>query len=247
MKYFPILFLIILSSCKPVSNRQVYIFSAVGASAPLEEIVRQYEDREGIEIAAHYGSSGTLGAQIGRGAQADIFISADKKWIDFLRKKDLLTDSTITALCANRLALIASEKGLISRIEFTEDFNLDYFSGKTIAIGDPNYVPAGKYAKQALESLGWYASLKDRLIFAKDVTAALRYVELGEADIGIVYSTESAKSRRIPEQKLIPAQLHEPIVFYAALTGVAHEQAGKLFQRIVEARSVFERHGFSAL
>lgn len=203
----------------------------VFAAASLTDVMEELKQDQAVEL--NVASSSTLAKQIEAGAPFDIFISANVQWMDELESKGLIREGSRVTLVRNRLAVIRPIGGAAT---------LDKgFAGK-LAVGDPSHVPAGIYAKQALDAMG----LSPQLLPAADVRAALRYVELGEAELGIVYLTDAKASDKVEVVSLIDAALHEPVEYPAALSREASEAGEKLFADLQgdAARAVYEQNGF---
>lgn len=234
-------------SCTNKQDEKVKLFAAAGTMVPCNEICRVLDENHQIQIERNYAASGSLARQIKAGAEADIYISANKQWIDFLNKNNLIIENSITKIAGNKLVVICPiDKDL--EMEFSEQFDIKSTAIKNISIGDPTYVPVGKYSKQVFDSLNWYQQIQDKIILAKDVTSVLHYVELGECDWGIVYYSEALKSKKVKIAYEIPQELYSPIIFYMALTN-EKEQSTKSYQffKSTEAKDIFADNGFTTI
>lgn len=228
------------------ANCTLNLFAAAGTRPVSEELADLFEVADSCRVQRNYAASGTLARQIASGASCDVFISADKPWIDFLIKEDLLEAHAVSPVAYNSLVLIAPADSEVETPRFEPGFDFAaWFSGQ-LAIGDPTSVPVGRYAKMALDSLGWFDKLATRMVLAKDVNAVLRYVELGECDCGIVYYTEAIQSERVKIVAQIPPGLHQEIVFYVAQLKGTSTEAKNLagFFSGEKAQAVFAAHGF---
>jgi molybdate transport system substrate-binding protein len=205
-----------VSTEKATVQSPIKLFAATGARGPSDEICDRFEKETGRKVERNYGSSGTLARQIGEGAPADIFVSANREWIDFLKDKQLLRDDRVEKIAGNTLVFIALQETLTEAPEFRNDFDIRGAIKDKIAMGDPASVPVGKYTKEVFDKLGWTDKLQDKLIMAKDVASVVRYVELGECDFGVVYRSEALQSTKVKIIKEVPAYLHSPIEFFAA-------------------------------
>jgi len=239
--------LVVAGSTFATERAEVTIFVAASAGPAIEEIVRAWRVQGNQTVVSCIaGASSLLATQIIAGASADIFISADHRWMDELEKKKQIDPASRVDLLANSLVII-SPKGqpITLTVEKGEPFAA-MFSGR-LAIGDPAHVPAGTYAQEALVALGWWESVRERLAPAPDVRAALRLVELGETSAGIVYLTDAIGSTKCEVVAKIPEQLHTPIRYPLALTNSARLAAKAFVRHLqgVEARAVFTKHGFS--
>jgi molybdate transport system substrate-binding protein len=247
--YLSIIVLFIFSmSCnnKARQNSSIQLFAAAGTTLPSEEICDLFSQQNQIIVNRNFASSGTLARQIYNGAHSDIFISANKQWIDFLNSKNLLEDKSIQKLANNKLVIICPLKNDSLSIEFDETFDILQTVPNKIALGNPEYVPAGKYSKQVLDSLNWYAVVEKKALMAKDVVSVLKYVELGEVDWGIVYYSEALKSKKVRIVAEIPEVLYSPVVFYISLLKESNLSSSELYDffRDSASLSIFEKYGF---
>jgi molybdate transport system substrate-binding protein len=226
-------------------SNPVAVYAAAGTAGPVRELSDSYTKKTGIQIDNNFASSGTLAKQITNGAEAEIFISANEQWITYLKSNGLLKEGTVQKICSNSLALITQKDSGI-KVELSKNYEFRKINSYIISIGDPGYVPVGKYTKQVFDSLGWFGKLQDNFILAKDVSSVLKYVELGEADLGIVYSTEAALSDKVKILQIIPQTLHEPINFYIAIVKGASAEAENFYRYILgnEGKDLFKRKGF---
>ncbi|MBI2503483.1 MAG: molybdate ABC transporter substrate-binding protein [Candidatus Latescibacteria bacterium] len=223
----------------------VTVFAAASLADALQDLARQFK-QQGLEVRLSLGSSSTLARQIQQGAPADLFFSANPEWVSYLDSLGLIERDTRTDLLGNALVVVAP-KGEGFRVEPRRGFDFaGSFKGR-LAIGDPDHVPAGLYARQALQWLGWWDSLQERLTPAADVRAALAYVERGECAAGIVYATDAGASARVEVIATLPAEAHESIVYpVAAVKGPRSAAARRLLDLLQSpaAGAVFEQCGF---
>ena len=176
---------------------KLIVFAAASLKDALDEVNAAYQREKGQETATSYAASPTLAKQIEAAAPADVFISADLDWMDYLAKKNLIKPETRANLLGNRLVLIAPANSA-AKLGIAPNFPLAQALGNgRLAIADPNGVPAGRYGKAALESLGVWSSVADRLAPAENVRATLALVSRGEAPLGIVYQTDAASSKSV--------------------------------------------------
>ncbi|MCI0651987.1 MAG: molybdate ABC transporter substrate-binding protein [Planctomycetes bacterium] len=233
----------------PARKQFVVVFAAASVADVLRDAGERFKAKSGFDVAFNFGSSSALAKQIKARAYADIFISADRVWMDDLAAAGAIRVETRRDLLANRLVVIApagAEFALDIAKEF--DFAARLPGVRRIAAGDPAHVPAGRYARQALEALGWWEALEPKLVPAQDVRAALRLVEIGEADAGIVYATDAKRSDKVRVVAVFPAALHEPIRYPMALctdSPAAAEFAQ--FLRGDEMSAVFAQAGFEVV
>jgi molybdate transport system substrate-binding protein len=226
----------------------VTVFAAASLTDALGAIGKAYEATHPVRIRASFASSGTLAKQIDAGAPAEIFASADRKWMDMLALHQHIEAGSRYELLGNTLVLIApraSTPGPV--VTFSKDSNFPAsFKGK-LCTGETASVPAGIYAKQALQSLGWWDGLQGRIVGAEDVRSALAFVERGECDFGIVYQTDALISDKVVVAGRFPDNSHAPIIYPIALVPGASPEARDYFRYLQSdaARAVFARYGFA--
>lgn len=218
--------------------------AAASLTDALEEMKPVYEEEHNVKLVINYGSSGKLREQITQGAPADLFLSASSSDMDQLIEKSEVDKSS--NLLMNRLVLIATPE-VADGLQEVNDLTNDQL--QKISIGQPESVPAGRYSKQALESLGLWDELEDRLIYGSDVRQVLTYVETGNADAGLVYETDAKTSSSIEFIEIIPEDTHDPIQYPIGLLKEAASQdmAVEFYEYLQteEALNVFESYGFS--
>jgi molybdate transport system substrate-binding protein len=234
----------------PASAASVTVYAAASLTDALNAIDAAYQKHSGVEIKASFASSSTLARQIAQGAPAQVYASADTKWMDYLDKKTLIDDSTRSDLLGNGLAVIAPSDSKISpqAIGRATDWAKLLGSGGRIAVGDPAHVPAGIYAKEALVTLGAWNALEPRLARADNVRGALAFVARGECPLGIVYITDARISPMVKIVGVFPKASHSPIVYPFAVVKGAKSPAVMAYFRYLtgpEAASVFRRYGFA--
>jgi molybdate transport system substrate-binding protein len=225
----------------------VTVFAAASLTNALQEIDAAYAKMSGLPVKESFASSSMLARQIEAGAPAQVFISADTKWMDELARKGLI--ATQTPLLGNELAVIAPADSPISPRAIDRNLDWSGLLGRDgrIAVGDPDHVPAGIYAKEALQKLDAWRNLEPRLARADDVRVALAFVERGDAPLGIVYVTDARATAKVKIVGLFPASTHSPIVYPAAIVKGAESPTVQNYYRYLQgpaARSVFARYGF---
>jgi molybdate transport system substrate-binding protein len=234
----------------PACAADLTVFAAVSLKDALDELVRGFEPAAKHAIVVSYGASPALVKQIENGAPADLLISADLDWMDYATARKLVVADSRVNLLGNRLVLIAPASSTAS-VRIAQNFPLAALLGNDrLAIADPDSVPAGKYGKAALESLGVWAGVSRKLARAENVRAALVFVSRGEAPLGIVYRSDAMADRRVRVVGEFPASSHPPIVYPAALTAAGRSPIGARFLAYLKsgaARPVWEMHGFAAL
>ncbi len=231
------------------AETEVMVFAAASTTNAVTDIGKLYADQTSGRIKTSFASSSTLAKQIENGAPADLYLSANKKWMDYLEEKKLLVKGSRTDLLGNRIVLIAKADSAIRSIEIAPGFSLIDKLGRDgrLAMGDPAHVPAGMYGKQALETLGVWNDVKKRVAPMKDVRAALALVERGEAPLGQVYATDAAISKKVRVVGTFPPDSHPPIVYPAAAVAGGDSDAAADFLKFLKtpaARKIFEKYGF---
>ncbi len=225
------------------------LFAAASLSVVLDELTPAYRAETGRELRTSYAASSLLARQIEGGAAADAFISADTDWMDYLEHKGLLAPGTRRTLLGNRLVLVAPA-GSTTTLQIARVMAIAPALGDgRLAVADPDSVPAGRYAKAALESLGAWQQVADHLVRADNVRAALTFVERGEAPLGIVYGTDAQDDAKVRVVGEFPAGSHPPILYPLALLRDHHPGSEALlpFLRGATARAAFARHGFQLI
>jgi molybdate transport system substrate-binding protein len=196
---------------------------------------------------ASYGATSALAKQIENGAPADLFLSADSDWMDYVEIRKLIKPGSRRNLLTNRLVLIAPSTST-AKLVIVPGFPLaKHLGNDRLAVADPNAVPAGKYAKAALESLGVWRDVEPKIAPTENVRAALVLVSRGETPFGIVYRTDALADKKVRVVGEFPAKTHPPIVYPVAMTGMSKGAAASDFLTYLSspaARAVFEKYGF---
>jgi molybdate transport system substrate-binding protein len=228
----------------------VTVFAAASLKEALDAQARAFESRSGDKVVVSYAGSNALARQIESGAPADVFISADLEWMDYLQTRGLLAPRGRVELLRNRLVLIAPSD---SRVALTPDagFPLAAALGPgRLALANPDSVPAGKYAKAALETLGVWATVEAKVARTENVRAALVLVARGEAPLGIVYATDAAAEPKVRVVATFPENTHPPIVYPGAIVAGDRSTAADAliaFLASASARPIWERFGFTVI
>jgi molybdate transport system substrate-binding protein len=227
------------------------IFAAASLKTALDRAATAYEKSSVNKIVISYAGSSALAKQIEHGAPADIFISADLDWMDYVAKAKLIKDDTRSNLLGNRLVLIAPQSSSVS-LKIEKDFALAAALGDgRLAVADVKAVPAGKYAAAALQKLGVWASVEPKLAPAENVRAALALVAQGEAPLGIVYETDAAAEPKVKVVGVFPEDTHPPIIYPIAVTVAAKNADAALafigYLKSPEGQAAFTKQGFSIL
>lgn len=239
----------LMSGCgnTETEKSEVTVLAAASLTDAMGEIIAEYEKNADVTITASYAGSGDLVQQIQGGAPCDIFVSASKGNMDTLEDEGYIDIDTRTDLLTNTLTLIATK-------EKADVVSMDSLTSNEIgmiAIGEPETVPAGKYASQVLDNMEITAELEGKLVYAKDVRAVLNYVETGDADCGFVYRTDAMLLSEDAGVIIgdVKEDLHDPIVYPAALLKDAPQaEAAADFYKFMQsdfAKSVYEKYGFT--
>jgi len=227
------------------------VLAAASLKDALDEAAAIWKTQPGGgPVTISYASSSALAKQIENGSPADIFMSADLDWMDYLDKKSLLKPNTRFNWLGNKLVLVAPANSA-TMIDIKPDFPLSkLLNGGKLAIAQPESVPAGKYGKAALEKLNVWSSVQGQLATAEDVRATLRFVSRAEAPLGIVYQTDAASDKAVKIVGTFPEGTHPPIIYPAALLkdGKSDKAAAFLaFLRTPAAQPAFTKQGFEVL
>jgi len=227
----------------------VTVFAAASLSDALGDVAKAYQAKTGTLPALSFAASSTLARQIEASRGADLFISADTDWMDYLDSRGLIAHETRKNLLGNKLVLIAPASANVS-LAIAPHFDLlGALKGGRLAIADPDTVPAGRYARTALSTLGVWNSVVNRTVNAENVRVALSYVARGEAPLGIVYATDAYGEKSVRIVAAFPDNTHAAIVYPAALTRDAGPGARKFLDFLSgpEASAIFQKDGFIIL
>lgn len=225
---------------------ELYVLAAASLADAMKELAPMYEaSHPGQKLVTSFGSSGTLQQQIEQGAPADLFLSAAAKQMEALVEKGFIDEKNTVNLLQNQLVLVVPLDAGTPPKNFAD---LKNPAVNNVAIGNPQSVPAGAYAKETLTNLGIWDMLKSKFVFAKDVRQVLSYVETGNADAGIVYKTDAMSSGKVAIAATADEKSHSPIVYPLGI--VKHskhpEEAKTLYDWLQgpEATAVFDKYGF---
>ena len=242
--------LVSFGSMAAAEARDPVVFAAASLKNALDAINAQWKGEASKQATVSYAASSALAKQIESGAPADIFMSADLDWMDYLAGKDLIKPDTRVTLLGNRIVLIAPKDSPV-RIEIAAGFDLAKALGNgRLAMGDTAAVPAGKYGKAALEKLGAWAGVEKKIAQAESVRAALVLVSRGEAPLGIVYATDAAADPQVRIVGTFPENSHPPILYPIALTKDSSNPEAVEFLAYLQsakAKPLFEKEGFTVL
>lgn len=237
-------------STSAFAQDKVTVFAAASMKNALDAANAEWARETSNEARVSYAASSALAKQIEAGAPADLFISADLAWMDYVAGKKLIKENTRTNLLGNRLVLVApADKA--TPVDIKQDFDLAKLVGDgKLAMGAVDSVPAGKYGKAALEKLGVWSSVEGKVAGAESVRAALVLVSRGEAPYGIVYQTDAAADPGVKIVGTFPQDSHEPIIYPVAILSDSKSPVGAAyleFLKSAKAAPFFEKQGFTIL
>jgi molybdate transport system substrate-binding protein len=239
-----------MSLPSPTLADDLLVFAAASLKNALDDADVAYRKQGGSKVTASYAASGPLAKQLENGAPADLFIAADLDWMDYAQSKGLIKTETRINLLGNRLVLVAPATSA-AKVEIAPNFQLGALLGDgRIAIGDPQSVPAGKYAQAALEKLGAWDQVKEKAAKAESVRAALALVSRGEAPLGIVYETDVAADPGVKIAGIFPEDSHPPIIYPIAVTAITKNAEASRYLAWLHspaAAPFFEKQGFRVL
>lgn len=234
----------LILSFSALATQKVTVFAAASLTNAMQDIATAYKaEHQDAEIVFSFASSSVLAKQIEQGAPADIFMSADQKWMTYLIDHQLTKNKE--DLLKNSLVLIAPKQAKIDQVDINKDTNWQAIlpKGERLAIGDPQHVPAGLYAKESLTHLGVYDKLTPQFAPASNVRDALMLVERNEAALGIVYSTDAKVSDKVKIVGTFPADTFESIEYPITML---KSEANDFYQYLKspQAKAIFEKYGF---
>jgi molybdate transport system substrate-binding protein len=242
---------LLLAVRQPVAAQEtITIFAAASMKNALDDTNAAFTKATGVKITASYAASSALAKQIESGAPADVFVSADLQWMDYAAQKNLIKPDSRVNLLGNKLVLIAPLESKLDKVAIGQGFDIAKLAGDgRIAVADVKAVPAGLYAKAALEKLGGWAAAEPKLAMAENVRATLSFVARGETPVGIVYETDAKVEPKVKIVGVFPDGSHPPVIYPIAATTASISHTGKYlaFLRTLEAKAIFEKYGFSFL
>ena len=242
--------LMVLIGCTQPEQKQteLNVFAAISLTDALGEIGAAFTAENGVKIFYNFAASTTLQRQLEKGATADVFISASPRQVVALETNGLLETESRKDLLTNRLVLVSDQSTGMSMETLT---SLAIPEISRIAIGHPSIVPAGAYAKEALVHFELWDTLQSKFVFGTDVRATLAYVTAGNADVAIVYKTDTTLTQRIKVLYQLPTEAYTPIIYPAVvMKDSPRKQLARRFMNYLhsmESGEVFERHGFTFL
>jgi molybdate transport system substrate-binding protein len=245
--------LCLLACCAPAwaadGNAAGTVFAAASLTNVLQDLGDGFTAQTSIVVRFSFAASSALAKQIENGAPADMFFSADSEWMDYLQERNLIQRATRHDALGNNLVLIAPLDSKV-KLKIAVNFPLAAALGKgRLATGDPDSVPVGRYAKQALTHLGVWDAVAERIVRADSVRSALAFVDRGEVPLGIVYETDALVDKNVRTVDTFPTDSHSPIIYPVALTNSAKADAAKFvaYLRGPAGDAAFAHYGFKAL
>jgi len=244
MRVLSAILVLLLSGVSGEHKAEARIYAAASLTDVVGALAKRFEPIRQSHVIASYGASNTLAQQLHEGAAPGVFISASVEWVDKLDGWGLVEPGTRVDLAENALVVIVP-KDAQDRPASLGDLTDPKYA--RLALADPVAVPAGKYAKVALEKAGVYDGVKARIVAAQDVRTALSYVERGEAPVGIVYATDAAATEKVSVAFRIPSDLYPKIVYPMVIVKGANRRARELYEYLKspEAWDAFEKAGFT--
>ena len=245
------IFGLLLAAAQPTAAQEsVTVFAAASMKNALDDANAAFTQASGVKVTASYAASSALAKQIEQGAPADVFVSADLQWMDYVVEHKLIKPDTRINLLGNKLVLIAPADSKLDKVEIKDGFDIATLAGDgRIAVADVKAVPAGLYAKAALEKLGAWKTAEPKLAMAENVRATLDFVARGETPVGIVYETDAKVEPKVKIVGAFPEGSHPPVTYPVAETATAKPAATRYlgFLRSGSAKAIFEKYGFSVL
>lgn len=233
------------------AQENLTVFAAASMKNALDDTNAAFTTATGVKVVASYAASSALAKQLEQGAPADVFVSADLKWMDYANEHKLIKPETRVNLLGNKLVLIAPRGSKIDKVDIAQGFDIAKLAGDgRIAVADVKAVPAGLYAKAALESLGVWKIAEPKLAMAENVRATLAFVARGETPVGIVYETDAKIEPNVKIVGVFPEGSHQPVTYPVAATAATRNVATMRylnFLRTPAAKAIFEKYGFSFL
>ncbi|HTV98361.1 MAG TPA: molybdate ABC transporter substrate-binding protein [Steroidobacteraceae bacterium] len=244
-----LLLLCLPGSAAPSDKPTIIVFAAASLTNALQQVGDDFSKDSSSAAKFSFAASSALARQIESGAPADVFFSADLRWMDYLQARKLIQVATRRAVLGNHLVLVAPVNSRIT-LHIAPRFPLlAALRGGRLAIGDPDGVPAGRYAHEALDELGVWSAVANHLARAESVRSALALVDRGEAPLGIVYQTDALIDNDVRVVDVFPDATHAPITYPIALVSGAHPDAAQFLHYVESpaAAAVFKRYGFVPL
>ena len=224
-----------------IAQERITVFAAASLKEVMDRASAAFKAESGTEVVVSLASSSVLARQIDAGAPADIFISADQEWMDWVAERNLIRNDSRRLVAGNDLVMVSAQAASAGA---KPDAIL---SEGRFAMGDPSHVPAGIYAKAALTSLGLWEKVKDHAVFGENVRVALELAQRGEVNAAIVYGSDQLAAKELPRVYTFPAGSHPPIVYPAAATAKAKPAADAFLDFLSgeEGQKIFRDRGFA--
>lgn len=242
--------ILLVGASGAVAQEKVTVFAAASLKNALDAVNAACEADVGEQATISYAASSALAKQIEEGAPADVFMSADLDWMKYLSDRNLIKTDTETKLLGNSIVLVAPADSAVTA-NIAPNFDLAGLLGDgRLAMGDVKAVPAGKYGKAALESLGVWGPVEGKVAQAENVRAALKLVSIGEAPLGIVYQTDANAEPGVKVAGTFPEDSHPPIIYPVAQTAGSKDAETPAFLKCLQsakAKELFEAQGFTFL
>ncbi|HCG7117120.1 TPA: molybdate ABC transporter substrate-binding protein [Vibrio parahaemolyticus] len=222
------------------------VYAASSMTNAIDEIAQDFKEKYDVTVTPVYGGSSSIARQIINGAPADVFISANTKWMDYLVDEGVIDSDNVTNLVRNSLVLIAPQSSSLAAFNFADANAWEAaLNGNRLALGNPTSVPAGMYAKESLTTLGVWKEIQTKVAPAKNVRLALALVERGEAPLGVVYKTDAQLTSKVKIVGEFASDTHAAIVYPAAVVNDSTESR-QFFQYLKseDAKRVFAHYGF---
>jgi molybdate transport system substrate-binding protein len=244
------LFAVLAALPARAQGKAITVFVAASMTDVANDLNGIFASNTGIKVTPSFAASAALAKQIENGAPADVFISADIPWMDYVQQRKLIRNETRFNLAGNQLVLVAPKDSKLGLQKIGKGFDLAALAGEgRIATGDVKSVPAGRYAREALEKLGAWAAAEPKFAMVENVRAALALVARGEAAFGIVYETDAKVEPGVKVVGHFPPDSHQAITYPVALTATAKPEADQYLKllRSATAQVILEKHGFTYL
>ncbi len=230
------------------ANDKSYVFAAASTTEALQEISDLFEAQTGHDIKISYAGSSTLAKQIEAGAPVGLFLSANEGWVNYLVEKGLIERDTVVRYLTNQLVVISSTGNTQIPTALKLEALADAANGQKVSVADPDHVPAGIYAKEALISLGIWEQVRPKLVRQSNVKGALVLVSRQEASMGIVYRTDAMSESKVRIVASFPEHSHAPITYVLARVGKNSSPQIRKFEAFLKSDqgiAVFEKYGFA--
>jgi molybdate transport system substrate-binding protein len=225
----------------------ILIFAASSLTLPLQQIIKTYQNKKPHRVRVSFAASSILARQISRGAPADIYISANQRWMDFLTKEHPVIALSKRKILSNNLVIIAPTNSNLVAKNISNKSISNILGNSRMGIGDPDHVPLGIYSRQALTHLNLWHPIKNKLARLTNARAVLTLVERGETKAGIVYKSDAHFNKKIKIIFKIPSTTHDQINYWAALTRAITPDASNHFFSVLfdqNSKDIFKNHGF---